>query len=123
MESCCGSREPGRGAVNEFNHAVALANTVLDCPHCDPDTDLAVLARQFLRAREKLADAEARIAELSGKCQICNGDAGFVSGFAEWDDCEACLGTGRRDTAIAQLGKRIAELERQLAEREGRRDG
>lgn len=63
------SEAPGRGAVSEFNHAVALANTVLDCPHCDPDADLAVLARQFLRARWLLTAAEARIAELEAEVE------------------------------------------------------
>ncbi len=36
----------------EFDDAVALANRVLDRPNADPDDDLALLARQFLRAVE-----------------------------------------------------------------------
>jgi hypothetical protein len=38
----------------EFEFAVRLANKVLDRPYGDPDDDLAVLARQFLRAVERL---------------------------------------------------------------------
>lgn len=74
---------------------------------------------KLVAARKRLAAAEARIAELTGKCQACNGDAGFVSsgdGWEEWDECKECLGTGRRDTAIAQLQARIAELERERDE-------
>lgn len=43
---------------SERDFAVRLANKVLDTPSRDPDDDLAVLARQFLRARE--LDAEIR---------------------------------------------------------------
>jgi hypothetical protein len=38
--------------VSEQDHAVELANKVLDRVNADPDDDLAILARQFLRARE-----------------------------------------------------------------------
>lgn len=40
--------------MDEREHAVRLANHVLDRVNADPDDDLAVLARQFLRAREAL---------------------------------------------------------------------
>ena len=39
--------------MSELDEAVALANKVLDRPSGDPDDDLAVLARQFLRALER----------------------------------------------------------------------
>ena len=38
--------------MSEQDHAVELANKVLDRVNADPDDDLAILARQFLRARE-----------------------------------------------------------------------
>lgn len=38
--------------MSERDEAIALANRVLDRPSGDPDDDLAVLARQFLRALE-----------------------------------------------------------------------
>jgi hypothetical protein len=41
---------------NEFAYAVVLANRILDRPSGDPDDDLAVLARQFLRASERARD-------------------------------------------------------------------
>lgn len=40
--------------MTESEHAVILADKVLDRPSGDPDDDLAVLARQLLRARERL---------------------------------------------------------------------
>lgn len=39
---------------SEFEHAREFANKVLDKPHRDPDDDLSVLARQFLRAIESV---------------------------------------------------------------------
>lgn len=39
---------------NELEGAVRLADRVLDRPNADPDDDLAVLARQLLRANEAL---------------------------------------------------------------------
>lgn len=40
-------------AVSEREQAIVLANKILDRPSHDPDDDLAVLSRQFLRALEK----------------------------------------------------------------------
>ena len=42
---------------SEFGHAIILANKVLDRPNGDPDDDLAVLSRQFLRMIEALEKA------------------------------------------------------------------
>lgn len=36
----------------EREEAIALANRVLDKPYIDPDSDICLLARQFLRALE-----------------------------------------------------------------------
>lgn len=41
--------------MTEYERAIELANRVLDKPYIDPDGDICVLARQFLRAVE-LAD-------------------------------------------------------------------
>jgi hypothetical protein len=38
---------------NEIDSAIVLANRVLDGVGVDPDSDLAMLARQFLRALER----------------------------------------------------------------------
>jgi hypothetical protein len=38
----------------ERDEAIVLANAILDRPNADPDDDLAVLARQLLRALERL---------------------------------------------------------------------
>ena len=45
----------------ERDVAIALANRVLDRPGADPDDDLAVLARQFLRALERLGEYKPRL--------------------------------------------------------------
>lgn len=42
----------GALVMDEFLQAIDLANRVLDRPSADPDDDMAVLARQFLRAVE-----------------------------------------------------------------------
>jgi hypothetical protein len=42
--------------MTEKDEAILLANKVLDRPSGDPDDDLAVLARQFLRALERLGE-------------------------------------------------------------------
>ena len=40
--------------MNEYEQAIQLANRVLDKPYIDPDGDICLLARQFLRAVERL---------------------------------------------------------------------
>jgi len=40
--------------MTEKEEAVRLANAVLEKPYIDPDGDISMLARQFLRAREEI---------------------------------------------------------------------
>ena len=40
--------------MDEFVEAYKLADRILDRPNADPDGDIAVLARQFQRAVEKI---------------------------------------------------------------------
>lgn len=42
-----------RHGMTEREYAVGVANAVLDQPWADPDSDIAVLARQFLQALER----------------------------------------------------------------------
>ena len=42
--------------MSEKEDAIILANKVLDRINADPDDDLAVLARQLLRALERLGE-------------------------------------------------------------------
>jgi hypothetical protein len=42
----------------EADYALLLANKILDRINADPDDDLAILARQLLRARERLDKLE-----------------------------------------------------------------
>lgn len=46
----------GLAVASERERAILLANTVLDRANGDPDDDLAVLARQLLRALERLGE-------------------------------------------------------------------
>lgn len=47
----------------EREKAIQLANKVLDTPYIDPDGDLCVLARHFLRSEERVA----KVLELAHK--------------------------------------------------------
>jgi hypothetical protein len=58
--------------MNEAVFAVQLANKVLDDHARDPDGDLAVLARQLMRTRERVAALERVIFEA-----ICFPSAGL----------------------------------------------
>ncbi len=40
--------------MTELEEAIIIANKVLDRNFADPDDDLAILARQFLRSRESV---------------------------------------------------------------------
>jgi hypothetical protein len=50
----------------EHRDAELLAQRVLERPSADPDDDLALLARQFLRRGEVVAKLKARLAESRG---------------------------------------------------------
>ena len=50
--------------LNEYEEAFRLANRVLDRPSADPDDDLAMLARQFLRAVERQSSLPGVVAML-----------------------------------------------------------
>ncbi len=56
----------------EREKAFRLANEILDRPHDDPDDDLAVLARNLLRTKEKL-------------------DAVWHFAACPFDHCEECI--------------------------------
>ena len=45
----------------EHEEAIALANKVLDDASRDPDSDLSMLSRQFLRALEKIEYLESSV--------------------------------------------------------------
>lgn len=55
--------------MNERDRAILLANKVLDHHNADPDDDLAVLARQFLRAIEAINAGHA-IARAAGHAEV-----------------------------------------------------
>lgn len=43
-----------QGMISERGRALIIAAAVLDRPNADPDDDIAVLARQLMRAQEEL---------------------------------------------------------------------
>lgn len=47
--------------MSEFEETVLLANKILDRPSADPDDDLAMLSRQFLRCVELMTPKEKEI--------------------------------------------------------------
>lgn len=58
--------------MTEFEQAAAIANKMLDRVSADPDDDIAILARQFLRAKER-ADERDSFSEQIGKLyKVCN---------------------------------------------------
>ena len=52
--------------ATELQDTIFLANKILDRINADPDDDLAMLSRQFLRAREELAILRGLLREVSG---------------------------------------------------------
>lgn len=76
-----GDIPPSVSPVSELQTAYALANKVLDTPMRDPDDDLSMMSRQFLRARERIdslrTTLEGRSVVLMGprspywQCQYC----------------------------------------------------
>ena len=44
--------------MTEYEETVQMANRILERPYADPDDDLAMLSRQFLRAVERAESAE-----------------------------------------------------------------
>jgi hypothetical protein len=49
--------------MNELDEAIILANKVLARTSADPDDDLAMLARQFLRSRERIQHLQSLMAQ------------------------------------------------------------
>jgi hypothetical protein len=60
----------------EFDEAIKLAQHVLDRPMADPDDDIAILARQFLRTVEASAYYRAAIASMREAAAIAAQEPG-----------------------------------------------
>ncbi len=50
--------------MTELQESIALANKILDRTNADPDDDLAMLSRQFLRSRESIKRMEKQLKEV-----------------------------------------------------------
>lgn len=70
--------------MSEAKQALLLADKVLERPSADPDDDLAVLARQLVRTREKLE----ALWHFSGcpydHCEKCIRDAPIIKALHEF---------------------------------------
>lgn len=53
--------------MDERFQVIELANRLLDEPNCDPDDDLRMLSRQFMRGHERTARLQKYIAILEAK--------------------------------------------------------
>lgn len=63
--------------TTEIEDAIRLANKIMDQPYIDPDGDLCLLARQFLRAHESAANM--RIISLQGAVKVLEDVIGGLS--------------------------------------------
>lgn len=59
----------------EYDDTVRLANKILDRPNADPDDDLAMLSRQFLRQVETVKRLRGEKAELLAACKSALDDS------------------------------------------------
>lgn len=82
-------------AGGEHKIALELANKLLDSPHCDPDDDVRVLARQLIRTSERAGSTKVVLSNLL--------DALWDSGAIFADDSEVGIAAGK---AWTHLGER-----------------
>lgn len=72
--------------MTERQHALRLAKKVLETPYRDPDDDLSVLSRQFLRAIEEIIAEDGFYIVEVNNCervsfnQLSQEEAGFIAG-------------------------------------------
>ena len=111
--------------MTEYEDAIRLANHILDRPSGDPDDDLAVLSRQFLRALERVERirAEAEAAILLAAADRCEAWAikNYMDDFGSFvarnvavnlrDEIKAL----QSSDAAAALARRDAETRREAA--------
>jgi hypothetical protein len=58
--------------MTELEETIMLANKTLDRIAADPDDDLAMLSRQFLRAREEIARLKGLLARAANTLEAHN---------------------------------------------------
>ena len=69
----------------EFEQARTLANAVLETPNRDPDSDLSLLARQFLRMVERVEKA-IHPRKIEGKLIVDNAEKAVIIAAQELYD-------------------------------------
>jgi hypothetical protein len=78
----------------ESEEAKILADRVLDRPYADPDDDLAILARQYLRAAdtiERITDEVTRLRQALRVIRMHALGPHDISGRAAWDEAWAAV--------------------------------
>lgn len=108
--------------MTEYDEAVLLANRVLDRPNADPDDDLAMLSRQFLRQAEAVERLRAGIRKHMNqrgddRCHLDDGE--LYALLPEGDtrpavDTAVTLENCRRFIACRQQGREYVSPEREL---------
>ena len=76
--------------MTDAEHAIRLANKVLDRVSGDPDDDLAVLSRQLLRTREKLEALWHFAGCPFDHCEQCIRDAPIIKALHEFLGAPTC---------------------------------
>ena len=90
-------------SLSELRDAVALANRMLDRVNADPDDDVAMLSRQFLRAIERerrlveaLKLAATRLEILTGRMRACGNHELLEEAVMFCEEARASLVTPER---------------------------
>lgn len=74
--------------MSEYEDTVRLAESILERPWADPDDDLAMLSRQFLRLREYKAMGE----ELAAARLVVSYTRMLVKALDEWRPATSKIG-------------------------------
>ena len=76
----CMDLEDGMSSGQEEEATILLANKILDRPGgADPDDDLAMLSRQFLRGREEIARLKALLTRAADGLEIWIAQADYIT--------------------------------------------
>jgi hypothetical protein len=95
--------------VSETQDAIRLANTVLDTPNRDPDDDLSMMSRQFLRSQENLHHWREEVGKLQSKI------ARLEAMLKEAEAFIATISGGGETDFRAKLSAALAKAEQQVA--------
>lgn len=92
---------------SELHEAMDLANRRLDDVHADPDSDLSMMCRQFLRARERIEFLDKQHEKLMRVVDAFRRQE--TTDHREWDHsagCPACDATRDLEVALTALDEK-----------------